>query len=49
VSGERGEGHSLAEWKLDLSILVDAGITVTNPPHARERANAAEHCPCKIE
>lgn len=46
---ELWQTRSLAEWKLDLSILVNAGITVTKPPSARERANAAEQDPCKIE
>ncbi|RKT83174.1 hypothetical protein SAMN05421805_105348 [Saccharopolyspora antimicrobica] len=34
--------RSVTEWELDLSILTDAGITVTPPPTAADRAAVAE-------
>jgi hypothetical protein len=40
--------RSIVEWKLDLSILINAGITVTQPPSARERADVANQTLRKI-
>lgn len=33
--------RSSVNWRLELSLLTDAGIVVTEPPSARERANVA--------
>jgi hypothetical protein len=33
--------RSLTEWGLDLSILTNAGITITQPPSARQRNTVA--------
>jgi hypothetical protein len=33
--------RSIVAWELDLSILMDAGLTVMKPPSARERPNVA--------
>jgi Domain of unknown function (DUF5710) len=35
-------GRSIIEWKLDLSILIDAGINIMQLPSARQRANVAD-------
>jgi hypothetical protein len=34
--------RSLVEWGLDLNMLTDAGITITQPPSARERVRVAD-------
>jgi len=34
--------RSSVNWRLELSLLTDAGIAVTEPPSARERANVAD-------
>jgi len=34
-----GEGRSAIAWELDLSILSNAGISVTKPASATERAD----------
>jgi hypothetical protein len=33
--------RSIVAWELDLSILMDAGLTVMKPPSAPERPNVA--------
>ena len=38
-------GRSLVKWELDLNILLNAGITVTQPPSANERAEVADRIP----
>jgi Domain of unknown function (DUF5710) len=39
---ELWSGRSIIEWKLDLSILIDAGINIMQLPSARQRPNVAD-------
>lgn len=39
---ELWRARSRFSWELDLGILAEAGITITRPPSAKERANVAD-------
>ena len=46
---ELWQERSLFDWELDLRILAEAGITLTRPPSAKERADVADKALRKLE